>query len=300
MMKQQVIFVAGTSYSGSTMLDMILANDKKGHSLGEISALFRPFRKHHLVLRKQLLEDKKWGNIIRSGEKALSRNLFETFPEIEFFVDSSKDPFWISDQINNNRRREIVSKVVLIYKGLYELATSFHKRGVVSSWAQTYTNYYRKFFSLIKEYRTVAYKDVATQNFIEMRQLCEYLDLPFSEGKLRFWEKDHQTFFGNNRTRFHLSNLDIQGYSKAPAYSQSQKRQLVYDSAIPEIVKDQVHESKRRNAKIQTIEDILHGRTSLSEHEELLNSRNALYFNHFLKRTLHTVRSLWIESSMNL
>ena len=48
MKNNQVIFITGTSYSASTLLDMILSNDKNGFSLGEVNAFFRPYRKHHI------------------------------------------------------------------------------------------------------------------------------------------------------------------------------------------------------------------------------------------------------------
>ena len=44
---KKVIFIGGTSYSGSTFFDMILANDPKGFSCGEVNALFNPYRPHH-------------------------------------------------------------------------------------------------------------------------------------------------------------------------------------------------------------------------------------------------------------
>jgi hypothetical protein len=48
---RKLINICGTSYSGSTMLDLIIGNDDKGFSLGEIYAWFRPYRTHHLNIK---------------------------------------------------------------------------------------------------------------------------------------------------------------------------------------------------------------------------------------------------------
>lgn len=45
---KKVIFIGGTSYSDSTFLDMILANDPSGFSCGEVLALFHPTRSYHI------------------------------------------------------------------------------------------------------------------------------------------------------------------------------------------------------------------------------------------------------------
>ena len=48
--ERMVIFVGGTSFSGSTLVDMMLANDPAGLSCGEVYAIFYPYRRHHLLV----------------------------------------------------------------------------------------------------------------------------------------------------------------------------------------------------------------------------------------------------------
>ncbi len=59
---KKVIFITGTGRSGSTLLDMMLGNDPKGISLGEVVALFRPYRPHHLLKNKDCFGENEWGN----------------------------------------------------------------------------------------------------------------------------------------------------------------------------------------------------------------------------------------------
>lgn len=48
MLAKKVIFVGGTSFSGSTFLDMMLASGEEGFSAGEVYALFHPYRPGHI------------------------------------------------------------------------------------------------------------------------------------------------------------------------------------------------------------------------------------------------------------
>ena len=204
-MQKKVIFVAGTSFSGSTMLDMTLANDPKGYSLGEIHALMRPYRKHHFKERERLKTDKIWGKIINDGEKKLYKNLFNLMPEYDYFVDSSKNPNWIKNHINNLNEMGVENHCVLIYKSPDEIFASFKKRNRTKQWEKSYINYHRLFFSLINNFIPISYRSFAT-NEESNKRLFELLNLTYSPNKREFWQKEHKTFFGNNRTRIH-SNL---------------------------------------------------------------------------------------------
>ena len=90
-MEKTVLFVGGTAYSGSTLLDMILANDPKGLSCGEVHAVYHPYRLKHLRLA-ELSDTVDWRAAKRLGAGNLYRHLFEVFPECDFVVDSSKSP----------------------------------------------------------------------------------------------------------------------------------------------------------------------------------------------------------------
>jgi hypothetical protein len=48
---KKLINIYGTARSGSTMLDLILGNDPKGFSLGEVANWFYPWRTHHFDIK---------------------------------------------------------------------------------------------------------------------------------------------------------------------------------------------------------------------------------------------------------
>jgi len=205
-MNNKVIFVGGTSFSGSTMLDMILSNDPHGNSLGEIIALFRPHREHHFQEIKKLKTDKDWLKILDDGEKNLYQNLFNIYNNTEYFVDSSKDPNWIKKNIKILKNNNIDFKNVLIYKTPAELAHSFAKRNKINILDSHIEAYYKTYLYYIKDFRSVSYKQLVKEPKV-LELLCNYLQIDYFIGKEKFWQKEHHTFFGNRRARVHTDNL---------------------------------------------------------------------------------------------
>ena len=79
--EKKIIFIGGTARSGSTLLDLIITNDPRAMSLGEINALFWPTRKHHFDEISRLKKDSVWPIILTAGAKQLYPNLIKKFQE---------------------------------------------------------------------------------------------------------------------------------------------------------------------------------------------------------------------------
>lgn len=257
-MNKKIIFIGGTARSGSTLLDLILANDPNAMSLGEINALFTPTRKHHFEELKKLKEDSVWSKIIAGGKQNLYPNLIKYFPNIEIFVDSSKDPLWFHFHAKRKRPNCDI-KHVLIYKSPEELAKSYIKRGNPKGWYKTYMHYHKQYFSLIKNFRTIAYKDLISEEE-GLIKLCEDLGIEYFDRKKNYWEKKQNTFFGSNTVKMQNSDKaksQIQNYGRAD---------LTYDKPDDEILdaaKEQVN-----------------------EHEDIVNIFNVLKVRYVDKRNL--------------
>ena len=146
---KKVIFIGGTSYSGSTFLDMILANDPKGFSCGEVHALFNPYRPHHIRPDCGCGDDNcnTWNKIKKGGKKKLYETLFDIFPDTEFIIDSSKNPFWIKYQMNICSSKNIETINVLIFKNPLDTPVV---TGVCYCWPDLKN--YRKYSKKIKRY----------------------------------------------------------------------------------------------------------------------------------------------------
>ncbi len=202
---KKVIFVGGTSYSGSTFLDMVLANSQDAFSCGEVNALFYPYRRHHLNPECGCGNPacNVWRIVKQGGVKQLYQTIFELYPEINIIVDSSKDPLWIRNRSKDLKEACIAVENVLIWKSPEEFFASRSKRGQSKGWQQEWINYHRYYFSLVDNWISLPYEQLArTADTLE--QLCGQLGIPYFEGKEEYWYKIHHTLFGNTSAKIHL------------------------------------------------------------------------------------------------
>lgn len=202
---KKVIFIGGTSYSGSTLLDMIIANDKKGFSCGELSSLFYPKRKHHLDYKCGCGDNNctVWKKILENGKKGIYEKIFSLFPNITYIVDSSKDPLWIQQQKKDLEKKNIKISNVLIYKTPYESAHSFKKRGRLKSFEKSWVNYHRLYLSIVKNSNIIKYSSLVSDRTV-LEKICNILELRYYTKKEEYWQKKHHTLFGNTSAKMHL------------------------------------------------------------------------------------------------
>jgi hypothetical protein len=213
MTNKKVIFIGGTSFSGSTLLDMILANDTRGFSCGELYALFHPFRRHHInpICGCGDTDCKIWELVLKNGEKSIVDTILSLFPTIEYLVISSKNPFWIKSQMVYLEEQSVDYENILIWKTPLEFYQSYEKRGL-KNWEKNWVDYHRLYFSVIKNWKAVKYKDLV-QKQGTLEKVCDQLGIKYFDGKEIFWEKKHHTLFGNTSAKLHLrenntKNLD--------------------------------------------------------------------------------------------
>ena len=224
---KKVIFVGGTSYSGSTFLDMILANSPHGFSCGEVCALFRPYRKHHIDYECGCGDPdcEIWETVKSTGATNLYQRIFEMFPDIDFIVDSSKDPLWIADRTEDLASSGIQVKNILIWKSPEEFYSSRTKRNQKRGWKRSWINYHKLYFRIVDQWIAVSYRKFS--NFPEvLERICKKLEIPFFEGKHNYWEKKHHTLFGNTSAKIHLYERQSESFKNCKAELNSTISQL--------------------------------------------------------------------------
>jgi len=250
---------------------MILANDPKGFSCGEVYALFNPYRSHH-VIRNCPCKDAKcnlWQTVQKNGQQKIYETIFNLCPQVQFIVDSSKNPYWIASQIQNLKKTNVNHKTILIWKTPIELAQSFAKRNR-SNWDKVWINYHRLYFATIKNWKTLKYSAV-TQQKKTLQYLTEYLKIPFFLGKHEFWLKNHHTLFGNDTTRVHLHSKNANQYirlmksfeklhQKVTPNSKSLHRTIYYHKVEDEQVLRDVARKTNKNKYFYEITRILNAR----------------------------------------
>jgi hypothetical protein len=204
-MNKKIIFIGGSAYSGSTFLDLVLANSPDGFSCGEVRGLFYRRRRHHINIKCGCGNPKCsiWDQVKKAGVANLYRTIFEIHPEVEFIVDSSKDPIWMHDRTREVASSGIEVKNVLIWKTPEEFLYSRIKRNQEKGWKRAWVNSHWHYFSMMDEWYAVQYGSLVRSPEV-LRKLCDRLDILYFEGKERYWEKVHHTLFGNTSAKIHL------------------------------------------------------------------------------------------------
>ncbi|MCB0126762.1 MAG: hypothetical protein KDE58_31100 [Caldilineaceae bacterium] len=226
---KKVIFVGGTAYSGSTFFHMMLGNDPHGFACGEVRWSFHPHRSDH-VNRLCSCGDPNcwiWQTVLKEGEQKVYELIFQTFPDVNFIVDSSKSPYWIHDQSNYLRARGYDVRHLLIWKSPAEFAASKIKRKE-PDWAGDWSKYHRLYFSLIDEFGLIGYQDLSHRPEL-LAEVCHYVDLPYVAGKENFWEKEHHILGGNYSAKLHLGGKAAKRYATEEHHQQgAQRHQTIY------------------------------------------------------------------------
>ena len=204
---KKVIFVGGTSYSGSTLIDLMLAHGPGGFSCGEVSAVFRPYRKRHIRYQPHAAPaiHIPWERLLAAGPDNLYATIFNNDPAIERIIDSSKDPQWISARTASLKAQGITTRQVLIWKTPAEFLQSRSKRGRQDNWERAWINYHRHYFQQVRGFASLSYRKLVTEPQA-LATLCEYLAIPYFPGKHEYWRGHYQTLFGNRSAKIHLSD----------------------------------------------------------------------------------------------
>lgn len=199
---RSLVLVLGTARSGSTMLDLILGAAPGASSLGEVSALFRPFRGYHLdwVCRCGDRSCSSWAPLRKMPEFQFHEQAFRV-RDAKVLVDSSKRLCWAYDSIRWSRVAQPPHRVVgvVIWKHPLNLISSWEKRGrCADETIRAFTNYYSRVLSL--EIPLVAVRLEALTQYPESttEALCRRLGLSFDASMLRFWESDYHHVFGSS------------------------------------------------------------------------------------------------------
>ena len=198
-----LINIAGTSRSGSTVLDLMLGNAPEAFSCGEVSAWFRPYRRHHFVVSCPCGQKPCpiWQKIKDVPEENFHAAVIKRL-HVNFVVDSSKDLCWLIDTQEWAISHNINIHNLLIWKDPVSLAFSYWKRGFsINKWRHDFTKYHSNFFEIELPFLAINYCDLVSNPALKVSEICAAIGMPYFDGKERFWEKDHHHLFGSLSVR---------------------------------------------------------------------------------------------------
>lgn len=270
---KRVIFVGGTEFSGSTFFHMILANDPAGFALGEAHNFLRPSREHHFNMLCSCGENpcSVWQAVQSAGERHLYQSIFDRFPDVEFIVDSSKNPFWIRDQMAFLNGQNIASQNILMWKTPFEFAHSYNKRGNVDAWEASWVTYHRVYQTFFDDWGAIRYADFV-QNRTALETVCNFLNIAYFPDKEQYWNKTHHVIGGNPSARVHLYADDSEAYeenvrrssSKIEASEKGVHQSIYYEAELNDALRNKVENRVHENPYIAPILDMLAGRDILT------------------------------------
>jgi hypothetical protein len=267
------IFILSTAFSGSTMLDLMLANGQDGFSCGELSAYFRPWRPHHNHPHCGCGNPNCiiWPRLKEYGEDQIYTGIFREFPQVKHVVDTSKDISWLRAQNNYLKSQNIKPIYIVLWKDPLEYALSCWKRGKSNGWARKWTDYYSNVFSIIDKWVTVRYKDLAENPQDTLRGLCSKIGIPYFDGKEHFWNGKYHSLFGSDSVKLHLVEKNSREFQELLKARERAKpnirfdhineslyhRTIYYDQNYLEKLPEEIRNSDKHQQKIDHIRTIL-------------------------------------------
>lgn len=204
---KKIINVYGAARSGSTMMDLILGNDPRGFSLGEVCNWFIPYRTHHFDIKCGcgVYPCPVWENLKGINKREFHREALDRL-NVDFLVDSSKYLPWIIDVSESIMRTGGIEVLnLLIYKDPVLLCHSYQKRGerAVERVVRAYKGYER-FFDTGLPFVSLNYSQFTADPEPMLKQVCDVLGIGYFPGKSNFWTKTHHHLFGSSGIRRQL------------------------------------------------------------------------------------------------
>lgn len=264
-MSKTLINIFGAPRSGTTMLDVMLGNDKESFSLGEIHAWFRPFRTHHFKIRCNCgnPECEYWNKIKHYKESEFHTKAFEEL-QVNFLIDSSKHLDWMIDNQQWALQNNIKIVNFLIYKPFKEYAHSIWKRGESMNQAfKKYKSYYSRFFDARIPAYSINYRELVEHPESILDKLCNVTGQKSYPKRKNFWEYESHHLFGSGGIRRQLREGET-GIKDSTDYQPEFlalwtefKEKLQHDSSFIKI-KDRLEEIELHNhaKSLRGFEDI--------------------------------------------
>lgn len=185
--------IYGMSFCGSTLLDLMIGHGENCLSCGEVYATYKR--------RGDKYENPPtefWKKLRREGEE----NLYTRLHDMGYMVicDSSKLYPWLSTRAKEAEREGIHVVKVVLFKTPEGWTGSMLKRGNTVNMSKWVTRY-KQLLTRLPDATYIEYKTLATTPRRTLRQLCLEHEIPYFEGKEKYWLQDYSHLYGNASTR---------------------------------------------------------------------------------------------------
>lgn len=201
-MKRTIACIIGTSYCGSSLLNLLLDSYHGVRGLGEAANLLRPDAKANCSRCQRLVQHCPLAGHVR--QTAFYESIFEFYSDCDVLVDSSKS---VAACFGAHRfEPHFIHKVLLLSKSPHEFAHSWtgHHTATVLDAFRLYVDFYAKQLLLLREQSwlrpwdclRVTYRDLAMRTNTVLAPIADFLGIA-SQRRAAFWESDTHVVGGN-------------------------------------------------------------------------------------------------------
>lgn len=204
-----VVWICSPSFSGSTMLDLMLGHGPEAFSCGEVGFWYRPVQREHLRLHCSCQESAcgVWQQLLTSPEKQIHRRVTQTL-SVRYVIDSTKRLSWVLDGNRWATLNGLLTRNVVIWKSPQLNAYSWWKRGKpIAAALDRYIRYYRRLAETGLPCKSISYEALVEEPESTLKALCEHLGMEYFSGKEHFWKQAAHLAFGNSGTRETLESF---------------------------------------------------------------------------------------------
>ncbi|MDZ4687635.1 MAG: hypothetical protein SH850_21400 [Planctomycetaceae bacterium] len=198
-----LVTICGESYSGTTMLELMLGHSPRAFSCGEVAYWYRPVTEAHRRLNCGCGADPctAWEPLRNIPAERFHAEVCRRL-DVELVTDSSKRLSWVVDA---NRwavasRLDVVN--LAIWKSPLAHLHSHWKRGKpLSNALRRYRRYYTRLLRWGAPVMTVNYHRLTAAPASELALVCRRIGIDYFPGKECFWNGQSHLLYGNRRTQ---------------------------------------------------------------------------------------------------
>lgn len=250
---QKVCFIAGTGHSGSTLLGLLLGNHSTSFFCGE--------GKKSLYLGRERSPDHKrfckfcgpecpiWGQLALDTEQDLYEQLTQRIFEKQnqhkiLMIDSSSGISWIQKQLKLLEPTTVQIYLIFLQRDGRGVVNSYRRKypernftEIIKKWLDSIQQSQALFDQFTSKKMVLHYEELALHTDTVLKNLCEFLEIPYEPKMLNFSHSEYHVLGGNNGTQYLVAQSQAKAEEQFLGRMSPHNRQY-YQSHNAEIVLD--------------------------------------------------------------
>lgn len=238
-MINNIVFIAGASHSGSTLLGSILgSNELNPHEyfhVGECHAFFTPAHPKFGYVGAAATQGGEISKVIdhRVSPGHAYEEIFNRSKRTNVIIDSSKNLSWLTLQHKRCTQKGFNLTILISYRPFERIWNSGSRRGTSLEKNLANLLYYKRLMDFLEAHNLEAVS-VNMETIIKdpkagSQSLCKASGIPYFHGKEQYWRFEHHHLYGASMQRRNISEENFNGFLSQPEPQRGLK-ELPYSS----------------------------------------------------------------------